>query len=359
MAAGCCGSRRRADTLAWRGASTGGRGRRRPGRALAPVAAAAIIWGAAAQVNAHEVRPAYLELRAAGAERLDVLWKTPARGDLRLALDPRLPATCEDDGERIAISADGAVIERWRARCPGGLSGREIRIDGLAATLTDVLVRIERSGVATQTVRLTPDAPSFTVAETPGRVDVARTYAKLGVEHILLGVDHLLFVLALLLLVRGWRSLIGTVTAFTVAHSATLAAATLGWVHLPVQPVEAVIALSVMFVAGEIVHARDGRAGIASRAPWVAAFAFGLLHGFGFAGALSEIGLPAQALPWALLFFNLGVEAGQLVFVASAIAVTALWRRVGAPVPPRSAQTAAYLIGSLSAFWLIERVVSF
>ena len=142
---------------------------------------------------------------------------------------------------------------------------------------------------------------------------MVRTYFKLGVEHILLGFDHLLFVLALLFLVEGWRRLLGTITAFTVAHSLTLAAATFGWVQVPQAPVEAVIALSIMFVAVEILHRQRGRTGIATRKPWVVAFVFGLLHGLGFAGALREIGLPDDAIPLALAFFNVGVEAGQLL----------------------------------------------
>ncbi len=175
--------------------------------------------------------------------------------------------------------------------------------------------------------RLTPQAPARQSLRQQSGWSVAGTYLSLGVEHILLGIDHLLFVLALLLITRGTWRLVKTVTAFTVAHSITLALATLGFVHVPQAPVEAVIALSIVFVAAEIVRVRNGRDGIAARAPWIVAFTFGLLHGFGFAGALARVGLPEGHIPLALLFFNVGVEVGQLLFIA---AVLARWRRSGA-----------------------------
>jgi hypothetical protein len=185
------------------------------------------------------------------------------------------------------------------------------------------------------------------------------------VEHILLGFDHLLFVLALLLLVKGWRRLVATITGFTVAHSLTLAAATVGWVQVPQAPVEAVIALSIMFVAVEILHQRQGRTGIASRWPWVVAFGFGLLHGLGFAGALREIGLPDQAIPAALLSFNVGVEAGQLLFVAVVflflrLATHAMGRWESgsdrtARLPAAATPPVSYAIGILAGFWFVER----
>ena len=236
-------------------------------------------------------------------------------------------------------------------------------------TRTDVLARVENTNGHTQTVRLTPSQPEFRVSGTVGPAAVLRTYFKLGVEHILLGFDHLLFVLALLFLVEGWRRLVATITAFTIAHSLTLAAATFGWVQLPQAPVEAVIALSIMFIAVEILHRRQGKSGIASRKPWVVAFVFGLLHGLGFAGALRDVGLPEHAVPLALAFFNLGIEAGQLLFVAAVFLLFLLvskmvgkygakgdsWSLSGGSV----ARPASYLIGTLAAFWLIERTYGF
>ncbi len=273
---------------------------------------------------AHEVRPAYLELRQTGPETYDALWKVPGQGeDLRLGLYVELPAGCTNVTEPRGSMVNNAFTERWTVKCAGGLTGGTIHIAGLSATMTDVLVRLERLDGTTQVTRLTPSAPSFVVEAAPGALEVARTYLVLGVEHILLGIDHLLFVLALLILVKGTRRLIATVTAFTLAHSLTLAGATLGFVHVPGPPVEAAIALSIVFVAAEIVHSRQGKTGLTERFPWIVAFTFGLLHGFGFASALSEVGLPQSAIPVALLFFNVGVEIGQLLFIASVFAVMA------------------------------------
>ena len=206
----------------------------------------------------------------------------------------------------------------------GGLVGQEIRIDGLISGVSDVIARVERQDGTSQMERLLPESPQFTVEAPAGTAEVAWSYLVLGIEHILGGVDHLLFVLALLLIVRGGKRILITVTAFTVAHSITLVAATLGWVHVPGPPVEAMIALSIVFVAAEIVRGLRGKPGLTARAPWVVAFSFGLLHGFGFAGALAEVGLPQKAIPVALLTFNVGVELGQLIFVAFVVAVRAL-----------------------------------
>jgi hydrogenase/urease accessory protein HupE len=186
-----------------------------------------------------------------------------------------------------------------------------------------------------------------------------RGYFTLGVGHILGGIDHLLFVLALLLIVRGAKRIVFTITAFTVAHSITLIAATLGWVHVPGPPVEAMIALSIVFVAAEIVHGLRGEPGLTARAPWVAAFSFGLLHGFGFAGALAEVGLPQKAIPVALLMFNVGVELGQLIFVAAALAAGALLTQLRLRRPERLRWAASYAIGTIAMFWVIERVAAF
>ncbi len=229
-------------------------------------------------------------------------------------------------------------------------------------------MRIESLGGATQTERLSPAKTTFVVQATPGSSEVAATYLHLGVEHILFGFDHLLFVLALVILVRDWRRVVLTVTAFTVAHSITLAVATLGLVNVPGPPVEAAIALSIVLVAVEIVNARRGTPSLTARWPWLVAFCFGLLHGFGFAGALAEVGLPHHAIPIALLFFNLGVEIGQLVFVAAVLTIgwllhrMALLRFDAAPVQrtvDRLDVTAAYAIGAAAAYWLIERTTAF
>jgi HupE / UreJ protein len=312
-------------------------------------------------VCAHEVRPAYLELTQTGAETYEVLWKVPARGeDQRFALYVELPPGSINLTSPRGSLVNHAYAERWTIRCRGGLAGGVVRIAGLTATLTDVLVRVQRLDGTTQVTRLTPAAPAFVVEAAPRAIQVAGTYLRLGVEHILGGVDHLLFVLGLLILVEGSRRLVTTITAFTLAHSLTLAGATLGVVHVPGPPVEAAIALSIMFVAAEIVHGRHGAAGLTGRFPWIVAFTFGLLHGFGFAGALSEVGLPQAAIPIALLCFNVGVELGQLLFIGlvlGAVAVAGrIARRAGVALPPWAWRVPPYAIGTVAAFWLVQRV---
>ena len=316
------------------------------------------------KASAHEVRPAYLELRQTGAETYDALWKVPGLGEeLRLGLYVELPASCTNLTAPRASMINNAFTERWTVKCAGGLAGRTIHVAGLTATTTDVLVHLERLDGSVQVTRLTPSAPSFTVEGAPRAIQVAATYLKLGVEHILLGVDHLLFVLALLILVKGTRRLITTITAFTLAHSLTLAGATLGLVHVPGPPVEAAIALSIVFAAVEIMRSRQGKSGLAARLPWVIAFSFGLLHGFGFAGALSAIGLPQSAIPIALLFFNVGVEIGQLLFIASVLAAIAFAKQVTlsleVPQPAWVWRVPPYAIGAVAMFWVIQRIAGF
>jgi hydrogenase/urease accessory protein HupE len=310
---------------------------------------------------AHEVRPAYLELRQIGVETYAVLWKVPGRGDaLRLALYPELPAGSENLSAPRPAFHDNAFIERWTVRRAGGLGGGTIRIAGLEATVTDALVRIERIDGGVQVVRLTPSAPSFVVEATPSGLQVAATYVRLGIEHILLGYDHLLFVFALMLVVAGGWALVKTITAFTLAHSITLGLAALGAVHVPQPPVEAAIALSILLLAAEIARRNRGAPSLTVRAPWVVAFAFGLLHGLGFAGALIDAGLPAQDVPLALLAFNGGVELGQLLFIGAVLALASLlarWRPLD--LAPRARPASAYAIGTLAAFWFIDRLTGF
>jgi hydrogenase/urease accessory protein HupE len=319
--------------------------------------------------QADEIRPGYLELRQTASDTYSLLFKIPALGDdLRLAIYVNLPEGANDVTPPRAGFSGGAYTERRTIRRNGGLAGRTITIDGLSASSTDVLVRVESLGGATQTERLSPTSTMFVVQAAPGAGEVAATYLRLGIEHILFGFDHLLFVLALVILVRDWRRVALTVTAFTIAHSITLAAATLGLVNVPGPPVEAAIALSIVLVAVEIVNARRGMLSLAARWPWLIAFSFGLLHGFGFAGALAEVGLPHHAIPIALLFFNLGVEIGQLVFVAAVQTTGWFFYRVASLrfEPARAQQNVsrlhvatAYAIGGVAAFWLIERTTAF
>lgn len=321
--------------------------------------ALALALGSPAAVQAHQFWPGFLQLRQTAPETYDALWKVPASGEMRLGISPKLPPTCQPTSPPRASLGAGAYVERWSIRCAGGLNGATITIEGLATASTDALVRIEKLDGSAQVARLTPDSVSMVVAVAPTWTQVAWTYLVLGVEHILMGIDHLLFVLALLFLVQGWRRVVLTITAFTLAHSITLAAATLGLVRVPQAPVEAVIALSIMFVAVEILRVRDHRPGIAHRWPWVVAFVFGLLHGFGFAGALRAVGMPDDAIPLALLFFNVGVEVGQLLFIGAVFAVVSLLRRVRAQWPQWAYQVPVYAIGSMAAFWTIDRVLAF
>jgi hydrogenase/urease accessory protein HupE len=305
---------------------------------------------------AHELRPSFLQIKQTGEETYDLRFKVPARGNMRLGLHVRLPAECFSVAPSRIEHTGSAFLEQFSVICLDGLAERQISTDGLSATFTDVVVRIESLDGSVQTARLTPDQPSFIVAAAPTWLNTARTYFLLGVEHILLGIDHLLFVLALLLLVRNTWMLVKVITAFTVAHSITLAMAALGWAGIPQAPVEAVIALSIMFVAAETLRQKSGANDLASKAPWVIAFAFGLLHGLGFGGALKEIGLPQTDILLALLTFNLGVEAGQLLFVFAVLGVKTVIARLLALNPAWSRSALGYGIGSLAAVWFVQRV---
>jgi hypothetical protein len=258
----------------------------------------------------------------------------------------------------MTAQADSAFIERGRIRCDKPLAGSRILIRGLEATQTDVLVRVEAAEGAAETERLTPSQPDFIVPAKPSRLAVLWTYFQLGVEHILTGVDHLLFVLCLVLLVRDVRILLATVTAFTVAHSITLAAATLGFVNVRSAPVEATIALSVIFLASELLRDPAQRSDITQYYPWLVAFSFGLLHGLGFAGALSEVGLPHGEIPLALFSFNVGVECGQLVFIATVLSMIYLARLALRHSPVWAPRVAAYAIGCIASYWLFERLAA-
>ena len=336
-------------------------------RILGLFAVLGVLW--AQPVRSDELRPGYLELRQTASDTYSLLFKIPARGeDLRLALYVRLPEGTKDVGAPRASFGDGAYRERRILQRDGGLSGRTVTIDGLSATSTDVLVRVESLAGVVQTERLSPTRTAFVVQATPGAGEVAATYLRLGVEHILFGFDHLLFVLALVILVRDWRRVAITVTAFTLAHSITLAAATLGIVNIPGPPVEASIALSIVLVAVEILIARNGKPSLTARLPWLVAFSFGLLHGFGFAGALAEVGLPQHAIPVALLFFNVGVELGQLAFVAGVLSLIWLLHQAALQIADvtlvgrasdRINVTVAYSIGIIAAYWLVERTAAF
>ena len=216
-------------------------------------------------------------------------------------------------------------------------------------------MKLQDGTVTTSLVR--PSQPWIDIQARQSSFEVARLFVVEGIEHILFGYDHLLFVAALMLIVRNWRVLVKTITAFTVAHSITLTFATLGWVALPSGPVEIMIAFSIVLVAAEIVRTERGQTSLATTWPWVVAFAFGLLHGFGFAGALQHLGLPQDDIPLALLCFNVGVEIGQLLFIAAILLAVAALRRI-VDVPRKAVVASAYAIGMVAAFWTLERLHS-
>jgi len=332
-------------------------------RFLLLVTVALLVYGVV-PTRADEFKPAYLQLTQLDQDTYDVLWKIPAIDEsTTLKVKPQFPNGTEALTPVRSTFSRGITVQRWRIRVPEGLDGKAIVFSQLSETRIDVLARLVRLDGTVQLERILPVHPSFVGRRGPGRLEVVRTYTVLGIEHILTGFDHLLFVLALVLLVQGTRRLFVTITAFTAAHSLTLAGATLGWVHVPGPPVEASIALSIVFVASEIVRMRQGRTSVTQRSPWVVAFTFGLLHGFGFAGALAQVGLPQSSIPIALLFFNVGVEIGQLLFVGAVLAVIAAGWRVGQRLqlsqPAWLWRIAPYAIGGLASFWFVERIAAF
>ena len=320
---------------------------------------AILLLSLTTQLIAHEVRPGYLEIIEQQPGIYAVAWKVPLRNGRPLDIEPVFPKGFRLVGEVTQQKSGGAIVERWKMTSGKLLVGQTVRIDGLQKTLTDVLVRISLADGRIVTERLTAKSPSLVASETPSTWSVAVTYTELGIEHILLGIDHLLFVLALLLIVHDRWKLIKTITAFTIAHSITLAIATLDLIYLPGPPVEAVIALSIVFVAAEILNRQHREPGLTERYPWIVAFSFGLLHGFGFAGALSDIGLPRGEIPMALLTFNIGVELGQLFFVALVLVVQQILKKVPISWPEWSWKVLPYAIGSIAVFWVIERVIGF
>lgn len=314
--------------------------------------------GSTVKLHAHEIRPAVLNIVEQKPGWFDITWKVPVMPGYEVDLEPILPDSLAPYGPPANHDIPGAKVQyaTYQAK-EGALSGETIFIEGLSATQIDVMVRINFADGTTQSKILRPKEPSFTVPAPGTRAEIAWVYLRLGVEHILQGFDHLLFVLGLLLIVgRKWM-LFKTITAFTIAHSLTLFAATLGYVSAPIKPIEATIALSILFLGPEVIRVLRGETSFTIRHPWVVAFAFGLLHGFGFASGLSTIGLPNTEIPVALLLFNVGVEIGQLLFVLFVLSLERFSRRVLDTQWPRWVTALpAYTVGSLGAFWTIQRV---
>ena len=310
--------------------------------------------------RADEFRPALLEITEQEAGWYAVTWKTPLRGGRPIALAPVLPDSLEQMGPVSTRTTRDDLIQQssWKSE-PGALIGGTISIDGLTAIPIDVILQIDLADGSEHSSILRPASPEFVVPERSTQWQVAASYWKIGTIHILEGFDHLLFVFALLLIIPNLWMLVKTITAFTLAHSVTLALATLGVVNMPGAPTEAVIALSILFLAVEIVHARQGKETFTEKRPWAVALAFGLVHGLGFAGALSEVGLPQQDIPLALLMFNVGVETGQLLFVGVMVLCIGIIKRLPVRWPAESWRLAPYAIGTVAAFWTIQRIDSF
>jgi HupE / UreJ protein len=310
----------------------------------------------AACALAHEARPGYLEIKETAPGRYDILWRTPVLSGMRLPVVLQMPAGVRNLREPTVQELTDSLLERRSVDAgPSGLAGKRIEFPGLQATITDVLVRIETLDGRKWTAIVHPSQPWVEIAAAQGRAAVLGTYLVQGIRHIAFGADHLLFVLGLLLIVKDRWSLIKTITAFTVAHSITLGIATFGWAEAPLLPLNAAIALSIFFLGPEIVRSWRGETSFTIRHPWVVAFAFGLIHGFGFASALTSAGLPPKDLPLALLGFNVGVEVGQVAFVVLIVLLERSFRQLQIRWPRWVEALPGYAVGTLGAFWTIQR----
>ena len=318
----------------------------------------AVLFGGAARAD--DSTPGYLEFTEISEGRYTVLWRSPKLSTPLQALVLQLPEAAQNLTEPVTTELPRSIVERRLIEIdPAQFLGSRIEIAGLRESRTDVLVRIAFANGAATTTLLQPSQPWMIVKGPRSAAQVTWDYTVLGFEHILEGFDHLLFVLALLLIVGPTKRLLWAITSFTLAHSLTLAAATLGLVWVPGPPVEAIIALSILFLAGELLKVKRNKPSLTANYPWLVAFTFGLLHGLGFAGALADIGLPEHEIPLALLMFNVGVELGQLTFVLSVLAVMLLLKKLFRDWPNWTGQLPAYFIGSTASFWLIERVSGF
>lgn len=317
---------------------------------------AILLCSSAAQ--AHETRPAYLEIKETAPGMFSVLWRTPVLAGMRLPVALKLPDGVRNVKDPVVQELTDSLVERrWIDAGPRGLGGRRVELPGLQLTITDVLARVEMLDGRTWTTIVRPSQAWMEVGTTQTCWAAAGTYLVQGIRHILFGADHLLFVLGLLLLVRGRMMLLETITAFTVAHSMSLGVATLGYASVPLPPLNAAIALSILFLGPEIVRSWRGQASVTIRYPWVVAFLFGLLHGFGFASGLSTTGMPRAEIPLALLCFNVGVELGQLVFVFTALGLARSFKVLEVRWPRWVEALPAYTVGGLGAYWTIQRTV--
>ena len=320
----------------------------RHGRYLS-FAVACLLGG---NIVADEIRPAYLELGEITQDHYQVVWKQPIVADRRLPIDPVLPAACETTREDLPEYTNNALIQRWEVACD--LHSGSVHINGLTRTLTDVMVRISYLNGDNRTELLRSDKPGLNLAEPTPPI---ASYLQFGVEHLVFSIDHVLFVIGLVLFIRNPLMLLKTITAFTLAHSITLALSVLDVVRIPQEPVEAVIALSILFLARELIVPPERRSMITQLRPWLMAFAFGLLHGFGFAGALMGIGLPQEQLAMSLFLFNVGIEVGQLCIIAIMLSGAWLITKTGLFTSERWVPAFTYAMGGMATFWTLDRVL--
>jgi hypothetical protein len=316
------------------------------------------------QAGAHENRPLYVEITEDEPQQFIVQWKIPS-SVLRTNF-PRmvLPVDCIRKGEKITLNRSGAFLGIQRYQCPEGLNGQQVGIHYPKANPSvSTLFRVQMLSGEVHTQLLTPKESSWIIPEQENRLQVAREYTVLGILHILKGIDHLLFVGCLLLIAGTGRRILITITGFTIAHSITLLLSALELVHVPIPPVEATIAMSIVFLATEI--AKESRDTLTYRYPITVATVFGLLHGFGFAAVLKSIGLPQTEILTSLLFFNVGVEIGQILFVGFII-ITFLGVQAIANRLLRSTisfttfeKPVVYVIGSVASLWMFERIYLF
>ncbi|MGR3662976.1 MAG: HupE/UreJ family protein [Paracoccaceae bacterium] len=325
--------------------------------AVALIASVGLFYSVTTQAFAHEVRPALLQISEQEPGQFDVIWKVPVLDGKKLDMQVVMPPVMEALTPPSKREIPGAEIEYSTYQTHGKpIFGSEILIDGLSTTQIDVLLEITLFDGTLYSTILRPSTPSFVIPKSPSNWNVAKSYFRLGVEHILSGFDHLVFVFALMLLIRNNWTLIKSITAFTIAHSITLGVSVLGIIHVPPIPTEAVIALSIVFLAAEILRSRQGISSLSERKPWIVAFVFGLFHGLGFAGALIELGLPQQAVPAALLSFNLGVETGQLMFIGLIILASNILAKLMIDWPKNTWKIFPYAIGGLASFWFLQRM---
>ena len=330
--------------------------------AVVPVAAALLLFMLGvffSHVRAHELSTGFLLVNQTSEVEYVITWKTPLITDKMELTRPQFPADCA--GTPGLSKSEQGLLE-WKVTCKQPLADRSVRLPAMNAGLSELLVQVKLHDSKLNSQRLVAGQDRFKVSAGPGTVGTMKNYLVLGIEHILLGMDHLMFVLLLIVFVDGLWALVKTVTAFTVAHSITLAAASLGYVNVPAAPVESIIALSILFLATELArkhHLNPDQATLSMKYPWLVVFVFGLLHGLGFAGALSEVGLPENYFVMALLFFNVGIEIGQLLFIASVIIVgRSIHSLLAKRVEAQWEMVMVYAVGGISSYWFIDRVTA-